>query len=995
MSRSGETTMPATAWVAGENRLGFEVVEAVPLPYLKGVYYALEHLSTGARYIHIQCPDRENAFGVAFKTVPTDATGVAHILEHTVLCGSQKFPVRDPFFSMLKRSLSSFMNAFTASDWTLYPFATQNRKDFYNLLDVYLDAAFFPRLERLSFKQEGHRLEFEDGPGGNRQLVYKGVVYNEMKGAMSSPDQVLNRSLLQALFPDTTYRFNSGGDPQAIPELTTEALRAFHARHYHPSNAFFYSYGNLPLEDHLVFINRKVLDGFSRIDPRTEVPSQPRWTTPREAVYPYPLAPDEDPTRKCQIGIAWLASDIRDVYEVLVLTLLEQILLGNPASPLRKALLESGLGSSLADGTGLDADNRDTLFFCGLKDVAEADGEQIADLIMTTLRRLAEEGIDTELIESAIHQVEFHRREITNTPYPYGLKLLVALTGTWIHGGQPRRLLLFEDDIAELRRQMGTPGFFEERLRRHFLDNPHRVFFKLVPDRQLAEKQIRAEADRLQHIQADLTPAAVAQIDADTEALKRLQEEEENVAVLPTLAISDIPPTVTRVAAPAMPLKQLRIYEQPTAGIFYFSAALGIESMTPETLPLLPLFCYAASRMGTAEKDYVELARYLDRYTGGLGLAVQARRRFDDEGQTLPMVTIGGKCLDRNRDRLFVILGELLHRIPFDEREQLKRVVKEFRAMQEAAVVHNGHRLAIALASRHMTPSAHLNEIWHGIHQLQWIKDLDRRMAADATVIETVGVELAAIARSMFHRRNMRMALISSRSALEDALQDTTALNDRLPFDPAIGYRRLVVKPAATTVWEGWHTGTAVSFVAQTLPCVRYPHPDAPALAVTAKLLRSLYLHREIREKGGAYGGFALYNPEEGLFSFGSYRDPHIRRTMDVYAGVAAFISAGEYTEDDIREAILQVCSEIDKPDPPGPAARKAFYRLLVDLDDEQRQQFKERLLSLDRNTVRRAAEHHLGRSAGRTATAVISSREKLENANKTMPEQALDLHAI
>jgi Zn-dependent M16 (insulinase) family peptidase len=979
----------------GEEYHGFTVKEVVPLAYLQGVYYGLEHLRTGARYVHIQCPDRENAFGVAFKTVPTDSTGVAHILEHTVLCGSRKFPVRDPFFSMLKRSLNSFMNAFTASDWTLYPFATQNRKDFYNLLDVYLDAAFYPRLDRLSFKQEGHRLEFEGDAGSDRPLVYKGVVYNEMKGAMSSPDQVLGRSLLHALYPDTTYRFNSGGDPEDIPNLTTAELRAFHGRHYHPSNAYFYSYGNLPLEDHLDFIHRKVLGEFQRIDPRTDVPSQPRWSAPREAVYFYPLAPDDDPARKCQIGIAWLTSDIQDVYEVLVLTLLEQILLGNPASPLRKALLESGLGSSLADGTGFDADNRDTMFFCGLKDAAEADGGKIAALIMDTLGRLADGGIDPDLIESAIHQVEFHRREITNTPYPYGLKVLVALTSTWLHGGQAHRLLLFEDDIAELRRQMTTPGFFENRLRRHFLDNPHRVHFKLLPDLHLAEQRRQDERDKLRLIQEKLAPEDVARIETEAAALKRRQEEEEDVAVLPTLALNDIPPAVSRVAAPSLPSDHLQLYAQPTAGIFYFSAALGIESITPETLPLLPLFCYGASRMGTAEKDYVELARYLDRYTGGLGLAVQARRRFDDKGPTLPMVTIGGKCLDRNRDRLITVLGELLQRIPFDDLDQLKRVVMEFRALQEAAVVHNGHRLAISLASRHMTSSAYLNEIWHGIHQLQWIKTLDRRMASDDTALETISTQLAAIGRSMFHRRNIQMALISSPSALEDAPQQAAALKDGLPFDPAIGYRRVVVQPEAAAVWEGWHTGTAVSFVAQALPCVRYTHPDAPALAVTAKLLRSLYLHREIREKGGAYGGFAVYNPEEGLFAFGSYRDPHIQRTLDVYTGAAAFITAGSYTEDDIREAILQVCAEIDRPDPPGPAARKAFYRRLVGLDDDHRQRFKDRLMALKRDAVRDAADRYLGHRKERTATAVISSREMLEKANQTLPAPPLELHAI
>ena len=988
-----ESTSEAPAWAAGETHLGFRVAEVVPLPYLRGVYFALEHLATGARYIHIQCPDRENAFGVAFKTVPTDSTGVAHILEHTVLCGSRKFPVRDPFFSMLKRSLSSFMNAFTASDWTLYPFATQNRKDFYNLLDVYLDATFFPRLDRLSFKQEGHRMEFENGPDGDRRLVYKGVVYNEMKGAMSSPDQALSRSLLQALFPDTTYRFNSGGDPQDIPELTAEGLRAFHKRHYHPSNAFFYSYGNLPLEDHLTFINRKVLDGFSRIDPRTEVPSQPRWEVPREAAYPYPLAPDEDPTRKYQIGIAWLTSDIRDVHEVLVLTLLEEILMGNPASPLRQALLESGLGSSLADSTGFDADNRDTLFFCGLKDVAETDGEQIAALIMATLNRLVEEGIDPDLIESAIHQVEFHRREITNTPYPYGLRLLVTLTGTWIHGGQPRRLLLFEDDMVELRRQMATPGFFEKRLRRHFIDNPHRVFFKLVPDQQLADTQLRAETDRLRQVQNSLTPGAVTEIEKDTEALQRLQDEDENVAVLPTLTLADISPTVNRVAPTSTPDNHLTIYDAPTAGIFYLSSSLDLAPLPAAYLPLVPLFCYAATRMGTADRDYVDLARYLDRYTGGMGLSVQARSRFDGNFETLPMVAIGGKCLDRNRERLFSVIEEILAQIRFGDLDQLKRVILEYRAIHEGAVVHNGHRLAIALASRSMTPAAHLNEMWHGVHQLQFVKTLTKAMEKDAGLLAQTGQQLSEIAGHLFRQGNMQMALIGNQAAT--AQESATVLMDRLPGDFNRASAPALDPPDGTPAREGWHTGTAVSFVAQCLPCVRYAHADAPALAVTAKLLRSLYLHREIREKGGAYGGFALYNPEEGLFSFGSYRDPHIQRTLDVYAGVSAFITSGDYSEEDIHEAILQVCAEIDKPDPPGPAARKAFYRRLVGLDDDQRQQFKERLLRLDRDTVRRAAERHLSQPDGRMATAVIASREKLERANQAMPEHALELHAI
>ncbi|MBW2427652.1 MAG: insulinase family protein, partial [Deltaproteobacteria bacterium] len=430
---------------AGDRIYDYRIAQVEPLKEISAVFYALEHLTTGAKYIHISKGDAENAFSVAFKTVPKNSTGVAHILEHTVLCGSQKFPVRDPFFAMLKRSLSTFMNAFTASDWTMYPFSTQNKKDFYNLMEVFLDAAFFPKLDRLSFKQEGHRLEVEDNSQSHEtdvpQLIYKGVVYNEMKGAMSSPDQVMARSILKALYPSTTYRFNSGGDPAEIPSLSHEQLKEFHRQHYHPSNAFFYTYGNLPLKDHLAFIEEKVLKQFKQIDPDTAVASQPRWKHPQKVTYPYPFNKNEDPTKKCQICVAWLTANIKDTFEILTLTLLEQILLGNSASPLRKALIDSGLGSALCDGCGFDADNLDTLFVSGLKDVDRSSAGKINAIIFEVLTDLADNGIEKKLIDSAIHQIEFHRKEITNTPYPYGIKLLLTFSGSWFHGGDPLKIL--------------------------------------------------------------------------------------------------------------------------------------------------------------------------------------------------------------------------------------------------------------------------------------------------------------------------------------------------------------------------------------------------------------------------------------------------------------------------------------------------------------------------------------------------------------------------
>ncbi len=976
-----------------QTRNGFVIDNALPLPAIGGFYYALTHQTTGARYIHISREDTENAFGVALKTVPRDSTGVAHILEHTVLCGSEKFPVRDPFFAMLKRSLSTFMNAFTASDWTLYPFATQNRKDFYNLMDVYLDAVFFPRLDAASFRQEGHRFDYEADDQGREALVYKGVVFNEMKGAMSSPDQVLARSLLNALYPDTTYRHNSGGDPQVIPELTLDALRRFHERHYHPSNAFFYSYGNLPLEDHLGFVETKVLRRFQAIDPRTVVPPQPRWSTPRRATYTYPIAPGQDTGRKCQIGLGWLVADIQDTFEVLVLTLLEQILLGNQASPLRQALMESELGSSLADASGFDADNRDTLFFCGLKNVAAEDADTIETLIMSTLERLADEGIDPDLIEAAIHQIEFHRKEITNAPYPYGLKLLLFLTSTWLHGGRPESVLDLDRDLEKLRTRLSQGPLFEEHIRSRLLENPHRVLFKLLPDEDQQARDDAREKEALRAIAERLAPDKQARIRAEAAALEKQQEQDEDLDVLPTLARTDIPPTVRRLsAAPLSPSEAISCYDQPTGGIFYLTAALDLPPMEAHDLPLLPFFAHAFTRMGTATRNYAELARRIDRYTGGVDLAVQARTRHDEQGTPRPLLTLGAKSLERHQARLFDLVVELAASVAFTDIAQLRRILMEYRAALERAVIHNGHRLAISLASRGLTPSARLNELWHGIHQLRAIKAWGAQPADND--LERLSAALGAMHRRLFNPRNLMLAAVGETAALEQAVPHLEGLKAHFPAQEPPGSVP-VYASHADRVHEGWQTGTAVNFVARAFPCVRHRHADAPALAAIAKMLRSLYLHREIREKGGAYGGFALYNPEDGLFALGSYRDPHIVRTLEAFDGSRDFIVAGRYTDEDIDEAVLQVCSDIDKPDAPGTAARKAFSRRLVGLQDEARQRFKEGLLALNRQTIIAVAERYFSETSSQAGTAVIASEEAIDRANAASATPPLQKHAI
>jgi hypothetical protein len=982
----------------GEQVGNYRVNRVVPLERIRSFFYELEHLSTGARHVHISNEDVENTFSVAFKTVPVDSTGVAHILEHTVLCGSQRFPVRDPFFSMLKRSLSTFMNAFTASDWTMYPFSTQNTKDYFNLLDVYLDAAFFPKLDELSFKQEGHRLEIEgklnsDDPDRFR-LTYKGVVYNEMKGAMSSPDQVMVRSIQKKLYPSTTYHYNSGGDPAEIPSLTYKQVREFHSHHYHPSNAFFYTYGNVPLAESLTVIEDTVLKKFKRITPATDVKPQPRWRKPRIASFPYPFNPNEDPTKKYQACLAWLVGDIKDAFGVLTLALLEQVLLGNSAAPLRKALIDSELGSALCDGCGLDTDNRDTAFVAGLKDVEKQATEKVEAIIFETLTGLVKNGIDKTLIESAIHQIEFHRKEITNTPYPYGIKLLLAFTGPLLHGGDPVRILKFDDDLDKLRELMNREPFFENLIEKKLLKNNHRIRLTMVPDQQMEQSEIQRVLNELEQIKKGLSTAKLEKIQRESQALTRQQETKDDVSCLPTLQREDIPTTVPIVNESDYDRSSnTTIYRQATSDIFYFAASTGTGGLPQELSPWAPFFCYALTRSGTALHDYTEMARRIDAYTGGIALGTHARTRYDRDGNCLPFISFNGKCLARNQEKMFDIIQEFISDFDLSDHSRLTSLLKEYRAALQSMIVHNGHRLAISVASRNFSPARALSESWSGLHQLKTIQQLTDDL--DTQKLNTLSKDLTAIGKNIFERNNFQMAIIGEEDPLVTAGDAATNIFQRLADGRSDGFGPPQIKLHNETLREGWSTSTAVSFVALTFETVRMTHADGPALAVISKILRSMFLHREIREKGGAYGGFAIYNPEDGLFGFGSYRDPHIVATLKVYAAAAEFIRGGSYSEEDVKEAILQVCSEIDKPDPPGPAARKAFYRKIVSLTDDIRTRFKARLLTLKRRDIQRAADKYFGSQCENGSVAVISNEEKLKEANQQLGDRPLKLYQI
>ncbi|EMS78102.1 insulinase family protein [Desulfotignum phosphitoxidans] len=979
--------MTCHTYTPGQRIHNYKVVAVTPLPIIDSTLIQLVHDKTRARHFHIANQDKENTFSVIFRTVPTDSTGVAHILEHTVLCGSRHFNVRDPFFSMIKRSLSTFMNAFTASDWTMYPFATQNEKDYFNLMDVYLDAAFFPKIDELSFKQEGSRLDID--PSQNPELVYKGVVYNEMKGAMSSPSQVMGRALLQSLYPDTTYSNNSGGDPLEIPKLTWQDLKRFHSRYYHPSNAQFYTYGNLPLEKTLAFIHDKVLHGFDFLSVDSSVPAQPRWQTPRQETYTYAYSDTDTMDKKYQGCVAWLTCDAKDAFEVLVLTVLEQILIGNAASPLRKALIDSNLGSALADASGFEPDNRDAMFAIGLKDIEKSAVAQVESIVFSTLEKLVKEGIAPDLVESAIHQIEFYRKEITNTPYPFGIKLLLSFTGNLIHDGDPVSCINIDADLERLQQALAKGGFLEERLKTYFIDNPHRVLFTLAPDPDLestTENQIKKE---LTKIYQNLSQQDLEKIKQDATQLEQIQEQQEDLSVLPTLELTDVPPEIEMISPDQLDrVTHAAGYDKATSGILYFTCPMGAGHVATSLFPLVPFFCQAFTHSGTARQSYIRMAEKIDRYTGGVTLSPFSGTYFDKEADSHVFLALQGKALDRNVPHLFDIVKEFVLTYGFTDLERLKNLLLQYQAGMESSIVATGHRYAISLSSRHLSMASHINEIWHGIAQYQTIKQIVQNITDPETaqpVMEQLAENLNTMAGGILRKDNFKPAVIGSLDAIQQADQAIGQMLVALPDGSRPAFFTPDIPRDTQAPRDGWMTNTAVSFVGQSFKTVGITHEDAPGLSVISKILRALFLHREIREKGGAYGGFAIYNSEEGIFSLGSYRDPHITRTLDVYQKACEYIMKGDYTQTDVKEAILQVCSDIDKPETPGPAAMKAFYRDIARLTDEIRRQFKDQLLQLDKNRVQAIAQKYFDLDGRQAGVSVISSKTALEQANLTL----------
>lgn len=962
---------------------GYQITQVGELLHLQAQFLQLKHLATGARHIHIATADDNHTFGVAFPTVPQDSTGIAHILEHIVLAGSERFPVRDPFFAMIPRSLSTFMNAITYPDRTVYPFSTRNSRDFFNLLEVYLDACFFPTIDYYSFRQEGWRYEFAEPANPASQLKYGGVVFNEMKGAMSSPASVLYRAMGRAIFPDLTYANNSGGDPAHIPNLTWEALKAFHATHYHPSNAYFYTYGSLPLDQILGAIETQVMARFSAIDPHTAVPSQPRFAAPRQAREVYAIAPGETTHKKAQVLMAWLTTRVENELEVLGLEVLERVLLANAASPLRKALLESRLGSSLADGTGFQTGYREPVFAVGLKDVNPEDAAQVEGIVLEVLHKQLEQGIDPQQVDAALHRIELEQREVSNAGYPYSLKLFFQMAVPYIAGVDPYRSLQLEATLAEFHQARSQGPFLENLLRRYLLENPHRVTLTLAPDDQLGARLEAEEQERLAQAQVQLSQEQAQQIVIESQALKARQDAPEDTSVLPGLELGDIPlvADATRYQRVDIRGATVGLCPQPTNGLAYLEFQFGWQGLSQAEQDLLPLLAFSWPRMGGGASDYLQMAARIEAHTGGIGAGAGLRMAPDNLQQARQHFTFTARVLQRNLPALWGILTDLWVAVRWDA-GHLRNLLGQLRAQFESRVTQTGHMLAWSLASSQLGGFHALQERMEGLSQLATLKRLAQ---LDQAGVDSLVNDLENLRQKLLATQGLQVCLTAEEGELAAMRTDLEGLLAQLSATP-VSSGGATPLPGSALQPQARYTAVPVAYDARVVQTVPATHPDAPALMVLATLLRPGYLHREIREKGGAYGAFSTYRVEQGVFAFLTYRDPHIARSFRVFEGALDYLTQLD-DQQRLKEAILSAAGALDPLLSPDTRGRTRFFDDLAGYSAGWRLGFKRQLLSISLPRLREVAQTYLTRPA---ALAVISNEDKIRQA---AAEMGLEFH--
>jgi len=921
----------------------FELINSQTIGSSTATVQQYLHAATGARHIHLANDDAELTFMVAFPTLPDNSDGRAHVLEHTALCGSERFPVADPFFSMKSRSMATFMNAMTSSDFTVYPFSSTDRADYFNLLDVYLDAAFFPKLDRLSFLQEGWRHVLNEG-----QLELRGVVLNEMKGNFDQPSYVLDASLYATLLPDTPYGVDVGGDPLRIPDLTHEDLLSFHARHYHPSQAVFLTCGRVDPLAVQAQISRQVLERRVGAQPRMLPRATPAWDAPRVAdlrVPPSSGRPDEYGLR-----MAWVLGDTADNTAVMRFELMASALVGHADAPVLKALQTAGFGRP-SDMLGIDASTLQIVLHLGMDGLLETQIDAARDLILAALERAARDGVPNEVLTAWLRDTRYRQRRVTS-----GRNRLLQAVPIALREGDLMAVFDTEPAARILEAEIAAPDFFH-LLVRQVLDTPMRLTARVLPDFQVVARREAQEQAQLAAQQAALTPQDRARIQADAILLQARQSTAQDTSVLPRIRPVDVRREPMEVPAARTASDGVVAMTLASNGISDGHLVFDISALAPSDWGWLPLYTWVLPQLGAAGRGYEAADLWRQGQVSQFSVSVGHVPTLD--GSSKLEMGFFASALREEQAQIAAVIAAWAVTPHFDELARIAFAAEAYAATLQSSVSEAAPAYAYHLAAAPQVPGGQFGDQTSGMGQLRFCAEL-RTMLASPNGVE----DIAARLRHLHRQITASPRTVLSSGIENDATELAAVMQARLVDLPVVS---TAVPSAAAALERTQPSGaTALHIPGQINHCEAIwvvpalGHADASALAVAAQLLTNEVLHTSIRERGGAYGGGARYSPFQGAFGLSSYRDPRLAGTYaDFEAGIER-LKQDDFGPERLEEAVICVLKELDKPLLPSECLGVVWRWRQQGLTPALRQQYRAGVLACSLDDIRRVARRWL-----------------------------------
>jgi Zn-dependent M16 (insulinase) family peptidase len=959
---------------------GFELTRDEMIPELNTRACIWRHMKTGAQLLSMENEDENKVFGITFRTPPSDSTGLPHILEHVVLAGSEKYPLKDPFFELVKGSLATFINAMTFPDKTAYPAASTNLQDFYNLLDVYVDAVFHPQLSPEKLAQEGWHFELESA---DAPLAYRGIVFNEMKGAYSSPDSLIGRYSQQSLFPDNTYGFDSGGDPAVIPNLTYEQFRLFYETYYHPSNALIFFYGDDDPDERLRRMN-DYLSVFEAREVNSSIHLQSPFSEPKTARYPYGVAEGENgegPDAKAMVVLNWLLPEFADTERVMALIILSHALLGTPAAPLRKALIDSGLGEDVIGG-GLDTETRQMTFSAGLKGVDPARTAAVVTLVLETLAVLARDGIDPDTVEASVNTLEFQLRENNTGRFPRGLALMFRSLSTWLYGHDPLAPLAYAAPLAAVKTRLAAdPTYLQGLIREHLTDNRHRTTVILEPDTTLNQRLEAEERQRLDQARVTMSETDIQAVIDNTLLLKKRQntpDPPEVLATLPSLTLADLDPVQKQIPVVSAELAGSRVltHDLFTNGIVYLDLGFDLHALPAGLLPYIGTFGQVLLEMGTETEDFVRLAQRIGQKTGGIAPVSLIAPVHGAPNKAAAYLFLRGKSTLDRAPELLAILRDVLLTVDLDNRDRFRQIVLEAKAGAEAHLAPAGHVVTNTRLRAHFHPAFRVDEAVNGVDNLFFLRRLAERIESDWP---GVLADLEAVRRRLINRAGLIANVTLDESGYNVFAPQLADFLAALPAEPAT--------PAAWSLaelprYEGLSFPAQVNYVGKGANLFDLGYVTDGSMAVIGNYLRTGYLLQKIRIQGGAYGAFNAYSNASGIFTYLSYRDPNLTATLGHYDAAANFLRGLELSDEELTRSIIGAIGAIDAYQLPDAKGYTSLARHLTGETDEWLQQYRDQVLSTTVDDF-----HHLADVLAMANTAgeivILGSQEALAAANE------------